>query len=226
MIQFNLLPDVKVQHIKSQKMKRTVTLVSFISVGVSIGILIIMFSYSAVQKQHIKNLDADIAALTAELQTNEELNKILSVQNQLNSLPALYDGRPAADRLTTYLDQTTPVDVGLGRLSLDFSTSTIEMSGTATSLEQVNAYVDTLKFTTFVPEEGAEPVAAFTNVVLTQFGRDDKEASFTISLTFDPRIFDATLDVELIVPSTVTTRAQATPSDLFDGSAAGGEDAE
>lgn len=226
MIQFNLLPDVKVQHIKTQKMKRVVTLVSIAAIGVSVGVLVILFSYTAVQKQHISNLDKDIASLEAELKSNDELNKILSVQNQLYSLPALYDGRPAVDRLPGFLDQTTPADVGLGQMVIDFSTSTIQMSGTATSLEAVNAHVDTLKFTTFVPEEGADKVAAFTGVVLSEFGRSDTEASFTIQFSFDPQIFDATRDIELQVPNTVTTRAQTTPAALFDGSATGDENAE
>ncbi len=196
------------------------------SIGVSAGILILLFSFSAVQKRHITNLDKDIAAMRAELEANEELTKILSVQNQLNSLPALYDGRPAADRLTGFIDQTTPAGVGLGRLTVDFSLSTIEFSGSASTLEAVNAHVDTLKYTMFTPEEGAEPIPAFTNVVLAQFGRDKDEATFTITLSFDPQIFDATREITLEVPSTVTTRAESDPTDLFDGSATGDANAE
>lgn len=225
MIQFNLLPDIKIEHIKSQRMKRLVIVVAVALIGLSVGILVLMFSYSAVQKKHVENLDRDIDSLTAELESNDELTKILSVQNQLNSLPDLYSGRPAADRLTTFIDQTTPAGVGLGRLSIDFSTNSIQFTGTAASLGAVNQHIDTLKFTKFTIDEDTTEQPAFSDVVLTQFGRDDNEANFSISLVFDPQIFDATKDIALKVPNVVTTRAQDQGSDLFDGST-GDADAE
>lgn len=226
MIQFNLLPQVKIEHIRTQKIKRLVMVAAVACVGVSAGILILLFSYSAVQKRHISNLDRDIAAMQAELESNSELAGILSVQGQLNSLPALYDGRPAVERIPLFIDQTTPVDVGLGRFSIDFSESTIELSGTALSLSAVNAYVDALKLTKFTVGEDSQSEPAFTGVVLSQFGRDDSEASFTISMSFNPVIFDSTRDVSLAVSNSVTTRGQSNPSDLFDGSTLGGENAE
>lgn len=226
MIQFNLLPAVKVEHIRTQKIKRLVMGVAIVSIAFSVVMLLILFSYAAVQKEHISNLDTDISRIQGELESNGELKTILSVQSQLNSLPALYDGRPAAERLPDFIDQTTPADVGLGKLSLDFSLSTLELGGSASSLQAVNAYVDTLKAVTFVSEEGAQPESAFTGVVLTQFGRDDSEASFTINLSFNPLIFDATREVTLKVPNGVTTRAQTNPADLFDGSATEDDNAE
>src|SRR5690554_4102999 len=112
MIQFNLLPDVKIEYIKSQRTKRLVMLITVIVTGASVGLLVLMFSYRTVQRQHLSNLNKDIAALRSELENNQDLTKILTVQNQLNSLPQLYEGRPAVDRLPEYLDQITPANVG------------------------------------------------------------------------------------------------------------------
>ncbi len=218
MIQFNLLPDVKIEYIRTQKTKRIIVLITTISVVLSLGILFLSFSFSAVRKQHLSNLDKDITAIRTELESDKDLGRILSVQNQLNSLPELYAGRPAADRLTGYLNQTTPSEVGLGRVSIDFTSSTIELVGTASSLEAVNAHVDTLKFTTFKASEDEEPAHAFTDVVLSRFGRDRQGASFTITLSFTPDIFDASNKVQLLVPNIITTRTQATPTDIFNGS--------
>lgn len=218
MIQFNLLPTVKVEHIRTQKIKRLVMVTSITAICVSAAILVLLFSYTAVQKRHISNLDSDVARLQGELESNSELKKILSVQSQLSSLPALYDGRPAVERLPVFIDQTTPADVGLGQLSIDFSLSTIQLSGKAASLSAINAHVDTLKLTKFTAGDGSQPEVAFTNVVLSQFGRDDEGASFTIMLNFNPVMFDATQEVSLAVPSMITTRAQTNPAELFDGS--------
>lgn len=222
MIQFNLLPDVKIEFIRTQRTKRMVILGALGLAGLSIGLLLVMVSYSAVQDRHIGNLDKDIKSITEELESNEELTSILSVQNQLQSLPALYNGRPAASRLPQYLDQTTPTGVGIGRLIIDFSANSMEIAGTAPTLEAINNYIDTLKFTTFkAGDESGSENNAFTGVVLSEFGRDDSEATFVVTLIFNPQIFDATKSIELTVPNKVTTRAQApaasTP-DLFDGS--------
>lgn len=209
MVQFNLLPDVKVQYLKTRRLKRVIILVAFAATALSVLILFLTFSYSTVQKRHLDNLDKDIKQMIGEFESNTELTKILSVQNQLDALPELYNGRPAVDRLPGYLEQTTPNGVSINRLAIDFSTSAVMISGQADTLEQVNSYVDTLKFTAFkTDEEGSQPTTAFTGVVLTQFSRDSEEASFTISLTFEPAIFDNTQQVELLVPSLTTTRAR------------------
>ncbi len=225
MIQFNLLPDIKLEYIKMQRLKRVVVLISIVAVAFSAGLLILLLSFSAVQKQHISNQDADIARLRSELEDTPDLTRILSIQNQLNTLPELYNGRPAVNRLPTFLDQTTPNGVGLSRLTLDFSNSTIELTGRAPTLEMVNAYVDTLKYTTIKKDAGEESeTSAFSGVVLNTFGRGVEGANFTISLSFDPYIFDISQEVELTVPNLVTTRAQVPSPDLFNGVIPTGEE--
>lgn len=212
-IQFNLLPDIKIEFIKSRRTKRLMMLVSVITMGISVVLLGFMFSYRTVQRQHFGNLNKDITDLRAELEGNTELSKMLSVQNQLKTLPALYDGRPAADRLPLYLDQLTPVNVSINNLAIDFSQSTVMITGSGENISAINAYVDTLKFTSFSSGTDQATPPAFKDVVLTSFGRSDDKVSFTIDASFDPRIFDATLDITLTVPNIVTTRAQSVQND-------------
>ncbi len=226
MIQFNLLPDVKVQFIKTQQSKRILMFASVALSALAVVVLVFMVSFSAVQKRHLANLDRDIERIGSELTDNPELTRILSVQNQLNTLPDLYNGRPAVDRLPEILERTTPAGVGIGRLSIDFSLSTIELSGQASTLEMVNSYVDTLKFTTFRAGKDGEVLQAFRDVVLSRFGKDSTTASFSLTFGFEPQLFDNTLEVTLSVPSITTTRSESSPTDLFDGSNAGAAEEE
>lgn len=217
MIQLNLLPDIKTQYIKGQNMKRLVLLIAMIAAGVAVGLVIITGALAATQKAHLGNLDEDIQRLTKELEDTPDLSRILSVQNQLNTLPGLYDGRPAIDRLPNYIDQTTPPGVRITRYMIDFSASKIEITGEADTLELVNSYADTLKYTEYYvgeDSEQAETKQAFKDVVLVQFGRDDKSASYTITFAFDPVIFDITQSVTLTVPTLQTTGA-APPNAVF-----------
>lgn len=227
MIQFNLLPDVKVQYIKTKRLKRIIVLAAMAISALSVLLLLLTFGYAQGKKNHIANQDKDIQEISQRFSDNTELTKILSVQNQLNALPALYNGRPAVGRTPDYLDQVVPEGVRLGRFIIDYSLGTIEIAGTSESVNNsnalalINSFVDTLKYTTYVAvdSEGnkTEPVKAFDNVVLASFGRDEEVASYSISLTFDPVIFDVTREVTLTVPQLVTTRSNVDVTELFDG---------
>lgn len=218
MIQFNLLPQVKVDYIKTKRLKRTIIGISILAIIASVILLVVTFSLKSFQSRHLTNLDKNIAELTAELEATPELNKIISVQNQLNTLPTLYDGRPAVKRLPGYLDQTTPTNVGLTEVGVDFSTNFIEVSGMAENLEAVNRYLDTLKFTGYKIEGSEDTLPAFKDVVVTSFGRSDENASFTATFTFDPVIFNGAQNVSLVIPSIVTTRSQVqNGASLLDG---------
>ena len=211
MIQFNLLPDVKVAYIKAKKAKRIVTVVAGISVVVSLVLLILMFSAVSLQKKHISDLNKDIKSYESSLTGTKDLAKILTIQNQLSSLPALYAKRPVTSRLYSYIQSTTPAQpsrVSIKKVDLEFEASTLEIEGTADTLEAVNRYIDTLKFTNYTTDTIKTKTPAFTNVVLKTFNRDTKEASYTIDFSFDPLIFDAAQKVTLDVPKTITTRSE------------------
>jgi Tfp pilus assembly protein PilN len=210
MIQFNLLPDIKVEFNKTRKLKRLMIFISFVALGLSVFLIVVTFSLAAVQKNHISNLDEDITSLENEIKATPDLEKILTVQNQLNSLPALFDGRPAIERIPAYIDRVTPVGVELTDFSFDFSQSTIEFEGKSTDFKPVNQFVDSLKFTTYSVEGAEGETLAFKEVFYSDFGRDDKAATYTIKMTFDPLIFDQTKQVTLKVPEGVTTRSQIT----------------
>jgi hypothetical protein len=217
MIQFNLLPDVKVQYIKAKKAKRMVIGISLLAVAVSVTLLALTISATLFQKKHISDLDKDIKKYENSLKNTPDLNKILTIQNQLTSLPALYAGRPVTSRIFGYMQATTPAKISLTKMSVDFANTTLSVDGTADTLESVNRYVDTLKFTTYTLKDSEDKTNAFSQVVLSSFNRDAKQATYSVDLTFDPALFDGTKEVTLNVPQTITTRSETElPGGVFD----------
>jgi len=248
MIQFNLLPDVKIEFIKSQKAKRRVVGLSFLTVAISVGLMLVTVSAMLFQKHHLSDLDKDIKKYKTALNNTQDLSKILTIQHQLNTLPTLYAQRPVTSRLANYIQATTPSQISMTKLDMDFSTSTMIIEGSADTLESVNRYVDTLKFTTYSADDAstvatdskpatsgasatdaastaqttsstaARPsTKAFTNVVLTEFNRDAKLATFKVTVMFDKTIFDSSKNVTLNVPKTITTRSETElPGAVFD----------
>ena len=215
MIQFNLLPDVKLAYIKAERTKRLVTTVSLIAGTVALSIFVILFlTVNVVQKKNLKDLNKDISSTTQKIQSTKDLDKILTVQNQLNSLSGLHDQKVVASRLYDYLGKVTPPTITISSLSVDYALNTMSIAGDSRSLDQVNTYVDTLKFTKFATDKDETVKPAFTNVVLSSFSRTKDGAEYTITLSYDPAIFAATNKVEIKVPTTVTTRS-VTEQPLF-----------
>ncbi len=233
MIQFNLLPDVKLEYIKARRAQRLVLLGSTIVTVVSVSIMVVLFfGTNVLQRRHISNLHHDIDADSKQLQKVPDLNKILTVQNQLNSLTELHDKKPVAARLGVYLGQLTPNDLSIESLEVNFTDNTISFEGSSNALSVVNKFIDTLKFTTF--EADSKSNKAFSEVVLASFGRSDQEqggggtkpATYKVTLKFEPTIFDGAHETQLKVPNLTSSRSSTEkPNALFKQSddAAGGQ---
>lgn len=217
MIQFNLLPNVKQEYIKAKRLKHSVIVISLLVAAASLFVFIMMFlTVYVFQKTHLSNLNSDIESSTQTLKNTPNLNKILTIQNQLNQLPGLHDKKPVVTRLTNYLSAITPAQVNIGEMVADFDEKTIEVKGTSDTLQNVNKFVDTIKFTTFKDNGEESKAKPFTGVVLSEFVRNDKETTYTISFSFDEVIFDINHDIALTVPKITSTRSETEkPTELF-----------
>jgi Tfp pilus assembly protein PilN len=222
MIQFNLLPDVKLEYIRAQKARRLVMSSAFLISGSAVLLLVVLLSIGQLQKNHLNDLNENITKKSSELKGKPQIGKILTVQNQLQSLDKLHNDKPAVPRLASYLNDVTPTNVFINSVNVDTTTQVIVIEGASDALSSVNKYIDTLKFTTFSTETVKDKTHAFGNVVMSNFAlsADAKDkaqmATFTITLNYDKTIFDATQNIALDVPAIITTRSQIPDSvDLF-----------
>jgi Tfp pilus assembly protein PilN len=217
MIQINLVPDVKYEHLKASRTRNIVNLTAIIVSAFAIGITILLaaVAYGA-QKANINKLNEEIAASSQELQSIQDLDKILTVQNQLNSVDGLHDSKPVTSRLYQYLPQLVPTNVQVSDIEFNFTDNTFIVEGTAKDLLAVNKFVDTIKFTEYTQEGSDVKTRAFSEVVLDSFESKQGETAYTIKGKFDPTIFSGTVKVKLEVPKVTTTRAESNPgTDLF-----------
>jgi hypothetical protein len=215
MIQFNLLPDVKLEYIKAARTKRLVMSISALSVVIVVSIVgLICVSVLVLQKQHLKNLNADVKKYSEELTGTDDINKVLTIQNQLNSLPGLHEQKPMASKTFTFISMLTPSEIRISSFNVDFAAKTIEINGQAADPKQtdpiksVNQFVDTLKFTKYKSKSEEEQKQAFSNVVLANLIRGKDKTTYQITLTYDEAIFNISNPVELVVESQTTTRSQ------------------
>jgi len=217
MIQFNLLPSVKMEYVRNRRTKRLVILIASVVATGSLAIMIILFiGVSIFQKKHSQDLSKNIKTESSKLSNVPDLNKILTIQNQLKSLPPLHDKKPVTTRVYDYIKQITPAKASIAAMKVDFDGATMEITGSADSISTINKFVDTLKFTSYKTDDNKSG-NAFNGVVLATFGRDDKGASYNITLKYDPAIFDSSSKATLIVPAgKITTRSETEkPESLF-----------
>ncbi len=217
-IQFNLLPDVKLDYIKTKRTKQTVISVSLLlSVIALVIFLFLLFTVDVFQKKSTNDLNSDIKKYSGQLQAVPDLNKILTIQGQLASLPALHDQKAVSSRTFQYIQQVTPSAATISDLKLDYKADTISVTGAAPSLDVVNTFTDTLKFTTYsTSDKSAVNKPAFSAVVLSSFARNTDAATFTVTATFDPAIFSNTVTPTLTVPDIQSTRSSiGQPTNIF-----------
>lgn len=223
MIQLNLLPDVKIEYLRTTRNKRLVMGASMLVIAVSVGVMLLLATIVyGFQKKNLADLNKDVTTYNKQLKDTPDLDKVLTIQNQLTALTGLHEQKVAANRLFPYLTQLTPSAASISQMIMDAEATTLTIEGNATSLDVANTYIDTLKFTTFqeINSEGTaegDGEKAFSNVVMTQFTRNNTGATYTISCNYEPRIFDNTAQIKLTVPKIVSTRSQTEqPTDLFE----------
>ena len=139
MVQLNLLPDVKLDYIRAQRSRRLVLSISVLVTGIAVLALVLLLLVDVAQKKHLSDLSRDIQTESSELQQKPDITKILTVQNQLESLTALHSSKPAASRLfSNYLDQVTPAAASSASFNIDFTQQTVTITGTADALSTIN----------------------------------------------------------------------------------------
>ncbi|MYB40274.1 hypothetical protein F4X86_03370 [Candidatus Saccharibacteria bacterium] len=165
MIFINLLPDIKLEYARALRIKRLLVLMSAVLITCCIIVVSALFFYAEIQQpRQIARIegtptgatdpetgepiyspaDSNNAILT-EIKRNREISRILTIQNQLNTLPGLREDRTAVDRLfrsangdvddLAYLESLIPEksrftgEAPVEMATFDFEANTFTLSG-------------------------------------------------------------------------------------------------
>ena len=237
MIELNLLPDVKKEFIRTQRARNKIITISFFAMIIAGGIVLAFgFYVYAVQSVHVLVLNEQIKKNSAELKEVDELDKYLTIQNQLDKLGDLHGNKAIYSRLMDYLvklNPSPPNGVTLTSLELAEEDKAITLNGNSASFESFNVFKDTLENAelTFNPSSESEDdedaelkvEKLFDDVLVesSSISRDLGEGIvvFTVRLTYNPNAFSANLsNVSIRVPNIETTPSvQNAPRPVFNG---------
>jgi hypothetical protein len=227
-VQFNLLPDVKLEHDKAVRTKKLVTTVAFLASAISLAIFLILFlTVDVVQKKQLNDSKKAVDSASQQLKTVPQIDQIITVQNQLKTLSSLHANKHITSRIFKYFPKLTPQNVTINKLDVDLKLNTMIISGKANSQQDVNIFVDTLKFATY--KVGNKEGNAFNSVVESGFAPASGSIGYTVQLNFDPILFANTMDEQgkPVTPTlTVNTNNSASTlspsSTLFNSSQSSG----
>jgi Tfp pilus assembly protein PilN len=222
MIQVNLIPDVKQEFLKAQSNKRVIITLSVLVSGAFLAIVVLLWSYvTVIQGTHTSNLDKHISELLVEYQAPEDVSKVLTVDGQLNALPGLHEQKPAMTRLSDYLAKLVPKEITIDNIEIDVVSGTMSIKGLADKTVSIDKFIATLRNAVYYvdPGQSGEQITVstvFSNTKLERFGTTEKEdATYEIRTSFDPQIFNNSLNLILTVPKTSSDEVEfITPEEL------------
>ncbi len=154
MIEINLIPDVKQELIRTQRVRARVIsvsiLITFIAVGAVAALLIYIYAVQGVRTAY---LDGQIKEKGATLSKVEDLSKVLTIQNQLASITEFNAQKNMSSRVFEVVAAVTPTGnntvtfsrIVVGPTAADSGTDEATSKGGTIQLEGQTAGFDSME---------------------------------------------------------------------------------
>lgn len=230
MIQVNLIPDIKRELLRAQQMRRTAISIAIFAGVVAAGVVIALGVILGVQIVHENIARENIKKEYKTLVSVDNIENVLTIQNQLKSIQSYQDKRTIDSRLFDVLgaiNPTEPNSVKFSSIKLDPVGQIITIEGTA-----VNGYAATETFrktilnTTVESGSGSDlvkvPLATVVTIGETSYGEAADGARvlrFTVSFAYSDGLFDNSLkSIKIVTPTAkvdVTDSKTRVPESLF-----------
>lgn len=235
MIEINLIPDIKREFLRNQRMRARVILGSITVCLAAGGLIVGMFLVLGAQELFDKSASENIEKKHAELTTSyPNLNNIATIQSQVESVSALNEEKQIMSRLTAVLGAIRPPapnEVSISEVTVNPEEKTLTLQGVAPGgFNVADAFRKTIERTNLqlIPygktAEDKETLPLTGEVSLGElgFGEDSsgrRVLSFTMSFTYNENLFaNLFSSVEVSSPTgvvNVTDSRLRVPDDLF-----------
>lgn len=132
--EINLVPAVKAEMIRSQKIRNLVLFICIVVSAVAIGVVLVLFGIKSGQDIAMGNQDAKIANLSEKLLGYDELTDLVSIQGQLDKLSEVTGQKKMLSRVFGALGVMLPRggdSVTLSDLQVNMDNSSLRMEGQA-----------------------------------------------------------------------------------------------
>lgn len=225
MITLNLLPEVKLEYLRTRRLKAKVigsaVLVTMIAIGLVILVAGWVYGAQALQKSY---LTGEIEKNAKALKAIPDIEKYLTIQNQLANLSTLHADKNDFSRLLTFLPTLNPAaprNVTLTNIELKSTDelNSLQFQGEAKDYTGLNTFRDTLANATLKYDGKTEKL--FTNVTISSSALEQGQGgtpvvTFNIDTTYNASAFLSSIKTPQVeVPQLNTTQSAQAAPDVF-----------
>lgn len=216
MIQLNLLPDIKIEFLKKQRSRVQVItgaiMLSLAAIGLTVFAALWVYGAQGLQKTLLTN---SINTNVKKLQNTKDIDKYVTIQNQLASITALHDSKNNYSRLLDYLP-TMNTGVKLSGVNVDATTKTLTFDGSTDNYTTLLVFRDTLKGARlhYVDANNKpQETNLFTNVNIDSSGiGTNKDSTSTVTFKISTIYFDSAFSSTIQKPTITVPKKETTPS--------------
>lgn len=234
MIQINLLPDIKQELIKAQRVRNYVISLSIIVGLASVGIAALLGLLVGVQMARDSFADSQIDSEYEKLSSTPDATKIVTIQNQLSQISTLQNTRSMNSRIFDVLlavNPSEPNTVKYTSVKTNLADKTLTVDGTANDYSAVDILKKTISNAKLsIQRDGETSESALVNEIKdgdTSLGEDaegKRIVRFSLTLSYVEGLFDNSIKkAEVVLPQgrvDVTDSRKGVPASLFTSDAA------
>lgn len=230
MIEINLIPDVKQEYIRAQKMRKVAITISILVGAAAAGIVVLLSLLLGAQALHEAISRGQVDSEYKKLKSVNEIDNVLTIQNQLDQIASIHGNKTMDSRMFDVLlaiNPTAPNDVRISSVKLDPEESTLTIEGSAQ-----NGYAATETFRKLILNtqmksitDGETTTVALTDEVTlgeTSYGEGPdggKVLRFSLSFIYPETLFtNGAKSVSVVTPNSavdVTDSRTRVPDSLF-----------
>lgn len=250
MIQINLIPDVKLELIRAQRQRNLIISISTLVMFVSIGLVVLTALYVfGVQFARENIVNSNIKENVKSLKNIEDIDKLVTIQNQLSQIDQTHSDKPLTSRIFSMLavasSQNTENAVAITAFVFNKEEKTISLTAQtgAKGFEAAEIFKKNIEALTVVykpydekgkvptSKESEESATIASDVTLSELGTavpsgdqatSPNAVTFKLSFTYDEEVLSMKNHIESIYglsKGNVTDSYTRLPSGLFSGAA-------
>lgn len=237
MIQINLLPDIKRQHLRAQRTRNIVIAISMLLSAIAIGIVVVMYIGLGATKVITGNTISDNKKIYQEIADTDDINKLITIQNQLTKIEDLQNTRSVKSRLfavLTAIAPAKPADVKFTSVTVSPNDSSMKIDAVTTTgyktIESMKKKIQNAKMTYYDNKKDAPDkqemslIQDGTTVAVSDTGYGESDdgkvtVNFSLSFVYSKGLYNnTTKDIAIVLPEgevDVTDSKKRLPESLF-----------
>ena len=236
MIEINLVPDVKQELIRAQRVRTTVISIAILAaIGFAAAVVLLSIYVFGAQALRSGLADNSIDSESKKLQNVQDLGKALSLQNQLTQISSIHGKTTMNSRLFDVLATVIPSGTTVSSIALDSDETTITIQGETGGYNDLDALKKTILATKFEYQKDGDnevqsvPLATQIDDGDRSYGQDSdgkRVLRFSISFTYPDELFSRdSLHGQVVAPSAknATDSKLDIPSSIFTSGSEGGD---